>query len=440
MKLLIILKISGEDYFKMFKLYNKHKQTIHNFIWRSLQIFSKQGITFLIFILCTKLLTPYDFGIYNYILAVIFFLIIFGDFGISTATSKYVAEYNSTDKNKLKLILFNSLIILLSLGFIVTLLTVFFGKYFLKEKYEFVLYALPLIFLAPISSLYDGIFRGLKRFKELAIISLLVGFFSIFFVYLLVKNFGLIGALVSQNLFYFALVLTLFFVYKNLYFKFDKKIIKKIFSYSFTIGLGGLFFFLYTRVDLLILGHFKYINEIGYYEIVNRLFHFMILPISIIGTVLAPQIVKHYSQRKYLIVKKKFLNYSLFSGIFGIFIGLAAYFIIPHIIKTSLSTYFTKETIYIFNLLLLVLPIKVISAINTPSHIVGTESANYSLYSLVIFGLLNVILDFVFIYKFGFIGVVYSTLFCFAFANLLTHILYYKKLVKLTKKIKIIKE
>jgi hypothetical protein len=51
MKLLIILKISGEDYFKMFKPYNKHKETIHNFSWRSLQIFGKQGITFLIFIL-----------------------------------------------------------------------------------------------------------------------------------------------------------------------------------------------------------------------------------------------------------------------------------------------------------------------------------------------------------------------------------------------------
>ena len=80
--------------------YLAHKETIHNFIWRSLQIFGKQGITFLIFILCAKLLTPYDFGLYNYALAIIFFFIIFGDFGISAATSKYVAEYNAINKDK----------------------------------------------------------------------------------------------------------------------------------------------------------------------------------------------------------------------------------------------------------------------------------------------------------------------------------------------------
>ena len=68
--------------------YNQHKETIHNFIWRSLQIFGKQGIVFLIFILCAKMLIPYDFGIYNYVLAIVFLLIMFGDFGISTATSK----------------------------------------------------------------------------------------------------------------------------------------------------------------------------------------------------------------------------------------------------------------------------------------------------------------------------------------------------------------
>src|SRR3989339_1979664 len=105
------------------KHYQRHKETIHNFIWRSIQIGAKQGITFLIFILCAKLLSPYDFGIYNYALAIVFLLIIFGDFGISTATSKYVAEYNVTDKKKLKAVLFNSGIIILGLTILITVLT-----------------------------------------------------------------------------------------------------------------------------------------------------------------------------------------------------------------------------------------------------------------------------------------------------------------------------
>lgn len=413
--------------------YRKHRGTIVNIFWRSLQIFGKQGVTFLIFLLCAKLLDPYNFGIYNYILSVTFFLIIFGDFGISVATSKYVAEYNAINKEKVKLVLFNSLLIIIGLGFTLTLLTVFFGDHFLKDKYSHILITLPMIFLCPISSLYDGIFRGLERFKELAIVSVLVGLISIALVYILVTRFGLTGALISQNIFYFLLVFVLSRRYRNFCFKVDKEIIKEIFSYSIIIGLGGIFFFLYTRADLLILGHFNYIDEIGYYEIVNKAFQIIILPASIIGTVLAPKIVQYYSQKEYGAIKKKFLSYSFFSVISGLLIGVIIYFLMPFIIKFFLKDYFKKETVYIFNLLLLVLPIKLAGAINAPSHIVGTDSAKYSLYSLIVFGLLNVILDFVFIYRFGFIGVVYSTLICFTFANLITYMLYFLKINKLIK-------
>jgi len=126
----------------LLKTYHKHKETICNFSWRSLQIFTKQGITFLIFILCAKLLSPYEFGIYNYVLAIIFFLIMFGDFGISTATSKYVAEYNVTNKNKLKSVLFNSALIILTLTILITIITLLFGRWYLQDKYLYVLYLL----------------------------------------------------------------------------------------------------------------------------------------------------------------------------------------------------------------------------------------------------------------------------------------------------------
>ena len=235
----------------MIKLnYGKHKETIHNFIWRSLQIFGKQGITFLIFILCAKLLTPYDFGLYNYALAIIFFLIIFGDFGISTATSKYVAEYNAINKDKLKLILFNSGIVIVGLTIIITILTLLIGPWYLKDKYIYVLYLLPLIFLAPMTSLYDGIYRGLKKFKQLAILSLIVGILSIPFVYFLVKQYGLIGALIAQNLFYFILLIALAFGYREFHFKFNKEVIKEIGSYSAIIGIGILGFYLYTKINI----------------------------------------------------------------------------------------------------------------------------------------------------------------------------------------------
>ena len=182
--------------------YLLNKETLNNFFWRSLQIFGKQGITFFIFIICAFLLPPFEFGVYNYILAIIYFLIMFGDFGISTSVSKYVAEYSLTDKNKLKNVLFSSGILIFGLTIIITVLTVLFGEFYLKENYIYILYLLPMLFLSPMTSLYDGIYRGLKKFKELAIISTIVGIISIFMIYFLIINFGLLGALIAQSLFY----------------------------------------------------------------------------------------------------------------------------------------------------------------------------------------------------------------------------------------------
>jgi len=419
------------NFFK--KKYSKHKIICFSFLWRALQIFGKQGITFLIFIFCAKLLTPYDFGIYNYILAVVFFLIIFGDFGISTATSKYVAEFNAINKDKLRLIPFNSLLIIVSLGVVVSLLVILFGEIYLKDKYIFVLYVLPMLFLAPISSLYDGIYRGLKRFKELAIISVSVGLFAIGFVYFLVSQYGLIGALISQSLFYLLLVLVLIIRYGLITTKIDKKLMKTIIKYSTVIGFTAIAYYFYTKADIIILGHFNYINEIGYYEIVNKIFEIIKLPTLILATVLAPAITKYYAEKKYHIVKKKFLKHLYYSSAFGVILGILLYIIIPPLIELFFNEYFIPETILIFKLLLLILPTRIVATIISQSHAIATGNAHFSLWTMIPAGILNIVLDFVFIYYFGFIGVVYSTLICFTFAISSFIILYYIKLNKLSK-------
>ena len=79
-------------------------------------------------------------------------------------------------------------IIILGITILITVLTLIIGPLYLKDKYIYVLYLLPLIFLAPMTSLYDGIYSGLKRFRQLATISLVVGILFIPFVYYFIKN------------------------------------------------------------------------------------------------------------------------------------------------------------------------------------------------------------------------------------------------------------
>lgn len=407
--------------------YINHKETIHNFTWRALQIFGKQGITFFIFILCAKLLTPHDFGIYNYILAFIYLLIIFGDFGISAATSKYVAEYNATDKNKLKSILFNSLIIILALGIIVTILTIVFGSYFLNEKYVYVLYVLPMLILAPISSLYDGIFRGLKRFRELAIISLSVGFVSVIFVYLLVKNYGLTGALISQSLFYLVLVLSLFFVYGNLHIQFDKQLIRTIFSYSILVGIANLGYFLYTKVDLIMLGYFDYTVETGYYGLINTIFGLSIILFSILGAVIAPDNINLQVNKKIELLKKKIKNYIIYSSIIGFLISIILFILIPLLIRLFLPQYDNHSFYIIFYIFLFIVPISVLEATIATGFITPLGYVEILTKTILVGGIMNCIFNFIFLFYFGYLGIIISTVIVHNAVNIIKIFIFYKK-------------
>jgi PST family polysaccharide transporter len=407
-------------------IYSKHQETIHNFSWRALQTFGKQIVTFSILILSAKLLTPYDFGIYNYILAIIFLLIVFSDFGISSATSKYVAEYNATDKRKLELILFNSSVILVSLALAISLLTAIIGKYVFDEKYVYVLYVLPMLFFAPLSSLYDGIFRGLKRFKDLAIISLSVGIPSLIFVYIFISKYGLIGALVSQSLFYIILTIVLFLTYGNLHVQFDRKIMRTLLDYSLVIGVSSIAYFLYSRVDILVLGHYGYVEEIGYYELINKGFELMFLPFALLAQVIAPDITAYFAKKDYDQVRTKLFSFMKIIIPLSILIAIMFYYLFPLLIREFLTEYYVEEMLISIFILSFLIPTKIWGVFQTQSFIVATGFARIIAITTMIGGILNIFLDIIAINLIGFAGVFWVTLIIHSM-NIIFQTIYYKR-------------
>mgnify|MGYP001617218923 CR=1 FL=1 len=412
-----------------FLKHSNHKDVISNFFWRITQILGKQGVNFFIFILCARLLTTYEFGIYNYVLAITFFLILFGDFGISAAASKYVAEYNIKDKDKIKYILFNSAILLLALTIIISVLTLIFGQFYLKENYLYAVYLLPLIFIAPMTSLYDGIYRGLKKFKHLAIISTSTGIVFLFIVYILINKYGLIGALVSQNLFYLTMLIGLSLGYREFNFKFDSSIIKEIGKYSTIIGFGALGYFLYSRLGTIILGHFNYIEEISYFELINKIFITASIAFSVLGQVIAPDITKKAALNNYSSIKKSYLKYFILILSISLILAVFGYYALPVIVKYALPNYYTQEFFYMFNVLIFTFPLTMISQFMGQSFMIATGKAKYSLLTIP-FGILNIILAYIFIISFGYIGVVYSILIVSTMNRLLTWALLYKEFSK----------
>lgn len=413
------------------KLYPPHKEIIWNFFWRSLQIVGKQGTIFLIFIICAKLLTPYDFGIYNYVLGIVFFLIVFGDFGISIATSKYVVEYNITNKEKLKSVLFNSGLIIFILAVLISILIFAFGNLFLsRDKFVYILYLLPLIFLAPITSLYDGIYRGLKRFKILSIISIAVGIFSISFVYLFIKYYGLTGAILAQNLFYLLLFLVLAINYREFNFRLNKEVMKDITKYSIITGTVSITYFFFTRINTLILGLFGFITQVGYFELSNKFLLIFLIPFNIFVQIISPSITESFSKKEYKNILFRYKRYIFYSSIMNIAIFLFFISVIPLVIKYFLSEYYTKELILSMIILSLSLITQGAGIIASSGFSVATGYAKLNRNFLFFLVPINLLLNILFIRFFGFIAMIISITVIQIIADLLFIYVYYTAIRK----------
>lgn len=404
--------------------YKIHRETILNVFWRGLQLTVKDGVSFVIFILAAKFLDPYEFGVYNYIIAVIFFLILFGDFGISVAASKYVAEYQATDPEKLRYVLFNSGLVILTFTILVMAGTLLLGPHFLQERYIFLLYILPVIFLAPMTSLYDGIYRGLSQFRKLALLSTSVSVISLGFIFFLIRHYGLTGALLSQNLFYLLLFFTLAIGYRDSLFKLNRVILKSIGFYALIIGIIHVSAFLYTRVDILVLGAYDLMVEIGYYEIVNKVLMLMQLPFIVYAQVKAPGIVESFCREGSSVILKKLGSYLTYAAGISLFSTILLGLVVPWVLRLFFPEYHQPGLIRILYVFLFLFIFQNVSNLVGNTFIISTGHARINMINIIVFGLLNLLLDILFVRQYGYMGIAYAKFFVVILGSLSLIFLY----------------
>ncbi len=410
----------------------RYRQTATDYFWRALQVFGKEGITFYIFAISAKSLNPTDFGTYNYILAAIFFLMMFGDFGISTATSKYIAEFDVTDREKTREVLFNSMFVICGLSAVVIIFTLIFGHRIFGASIKYLYFVLPLVFLAPATSLYDGIYRGLGMFKKLTIISLAVGLPIVILATFMIWKFGLIGALISQDAYYFLLLAVLGALYRDWNFKYSIEVIKEISKYSIIIGITALGYFFFTRINVLILGHYNYIEQIGYYELINKIFAILLIPFTILSQVIAPKITRLIASGGKSQVQYLFKRHLVFAGIAALPIALIVYVTMPFAMRFGLHGYNADLLTKMLGILLVVLVSQAVSTVASVGFSTASGHAGLNMYFLLFFGSLNIALTLLLVNYIGYWGAVYSTVAVKLMADIGFVTVYYQKYVRTT--------
>ncbi|WP_333918899.1 oligosaccharide flippase family protein [Vibrio crassostreae] len=377
--------------------------------YRFFQAGAKQGFQILLLVYGTYFLGLDRFGEYLYISAGVVSFSILLDFGLSSTIVKVIAE-DSNQKRKVIGTLIPFLIISIFTISILTFLILYcfdFYSLFTSMLIGFML------FLMPICALFEGYNRGLLRFKSNAYFTFISSFLSLVLLIPIVNRFEVDGLLLVQVIYYSTLLILLFSdVFRSGHyhdFKFikDNRFIFDVLKYSFLIGIASIGQILYTKSDILVLGYYDYYREISQYEVIDRFFMYLIIPVALLGQVFAPRVV-NFSRRKIT----RHHNVSLFLIlVFSALLSLLVIFVYDNYNYKISDSFDLGGFDLILFIFILALPFKMFAVFQTQSYINPLGHAAIIAKTTVFFGFLNVILDLLLVAKYGFIGVFYSTAF-----------------------------
>jgi O-antigen/teichoic acid export membrane protein len=409
------------------KAYHEHKQDIPNTFWMLVFGTGKQGFTIGVFLIAAVLLSPYDFGLYSYVTSILLLLVLFGDFGISNATSKLVAELKALDHHdQRKSVLYNSTILALFFITLTVIGVLIFEHYSLSEHKEYLLYLIPSLVLLPLAYLYAGIYRGTGRFKQAAIIIFFSALSGLIIAYILMKMYGLIGAIWSNNIFSFIFFISMALGHNEDWSRvFNSKIIRNITTYSLVLGFTSLSHYLYSRVDVILLGRYNYITEIGFYELINKTFLFLLTPSMLIAHALAPTIAGLSARKRYAEIKHKYTQVILISIGISLIVLVLAYFGGPMVVSYYFPQYAGDVLRHGMHVMLIMLVGQAAAAIAASGFSVPTGHAKLNMKFLFTFGVINLPLTYIFIAKWGFTGAIYSTVIIRSLTDILFVSAYY---------------
>jgi len=218
-----------------------------------------------------RFLGPSDYGIFGSLIAILYIISVFGG-AINTSITKISSEFFvKKEITKIKRILRIYSLRFLFIGFILAFLFSFFSSFisnFLKtnELFSIILLAIsfPLTFLS--SNLF-GILRGMQRFKEYALISVLQPIIKLALALILIflgfKVSGAIGSVVISGV--FVCILAFYYlkdVLKEKEERFDRSLLIK---YSLPVFILSFCITAMINLDILLIKNLFSSEESGFY-------------------------------------------------------------------------------------------------------------------------------------------------------------------------------
>ncbi len=391
---------------------------------------TSNGIGFLFNLVLTRSLGATLYGVYAYAMTLISLAIIFSRVGTGKSVLKFIPEYENDPERQQKMVglayltaLVGSTVSGVGLYFFAPTITAYtLDNSLLTDVLRIFAVVLP---FKSVLALTNAIFRGQER-MELQVITdniarpvfeLLVVLIAILLGYSLL---GVVYALAIGSILLAAFAISLLLakteIYPQIVASRTKSDIHRFYNYSVPLTLKDVGQYLYKRVDVLMVGFFLLEADVGIYQIAILIAGFLTLPLSGFNQLFPPVASRLYSNDNMNGLNQIYKKITRWALTISLIPGL-----IILIYAEEILSVFGNEFIAGASVLILFTIAQLTNCAVGPSGylLMMTEHQYLNLLNQWTLGVLNVILNYIFIMQYGLIGAALATASVLVFINLL---------------------
>ncbi len=385
----------------------KSKETLlFSIIYNFVGFFVQKFFTFFYHVVISRVLDKEKYGIFSFAMNIGQYASLIADLGLSQTNKYYVAKTKG-DKRIISTIFYLKIFLLLFSSSIILILSYLF----LNQYWDYIFLSLIYFFFFDMIYFFVNVLSSLKLFKDvnkiLSLFTFLRVTFSIAVVIITYSLFGLFFAMILSSLIFFIYLVYYFKDYLSLKY-FNRSKIKEFFDFGKYSGIINFSNLVYSLVDNTILGIFLSPVFVGFYSIASRLYS---VTSNILNTVIStvfPYVVDWINKGEINKIKKihdYFVNYVLF---FSIPLSVILFFKSYSIILIIFGNQYLGAAIILQFLSLII--IKAPFEFLYVNLVIAKGDIKYVAKITTITAFLNIPLDILFVYLFGYVGVAISTL------------------------------
>ncbi|PIN86300.1 hypothetical protein COV19_05830 [Candidatus Woesearchaeota archaeon CG10_big_fil_rev_8_21_14_0_10_44_13] len=383
-------------------------------------------LAYLLRLLLARNLTPAEYGLFYSIFSLFGFMAIFRDFGLGSALVKHIAEFNVKKKyqqikSSIVFVMGFQLVCSFIISSILFLLSDYLAINFFKEPSAslFIRIFALMFFIMPLERVLIYSLQGFQKMVYLSLdeflrMLLIISATYVLFIYDKTAASPSIAYLFSQAIL-FVIYIPLFLKAWPLFLKTKTRITfdlsKKLlhFGLSFTVGLFGLYILSYT--DTLVLTYFRPLEEVGWYNVAIPTSKLLLYFTNSLAIVLLPLSSELWAKRR--IDKLKIGITLLHKYSFVMIMPLAMVMIsFPKlIIKFFFGQAYVNGSIAL-QILSIGMVLYNVGFINN-NILSGIGKPRESTKIIIVASLVNLVLNILFIPKFGIIAAASTTLFSY---------------------------